>query len=175
MGNGRDEETRLRSEGRDAFSPPVDFVFLNVALDTELNRLRPTASAWSPYPFGLGLSACDSVRDSSWLAIEVARDRPRDVRRPGGSRGNIPSSRAWETSVCARYAIKPLAGMVEEVRMEDGSGVIMRFRSATERTHSHRRQKDGTESGSTATIPFSPPLDVVSIFNGRFRNGLADR
>ena len=103
VGKGREDEILLNREGRAGSSPVLvmALVPLSVALETDDSKLRPTAKAWSPYP----LPSRDGVwgaGDTCCSALVVDDARLREVRRPGGSRMVIPSSRALLTSECAR-------------------------------------------------------------------------
>lgn len=99
------------------------------------------ANAVSPYPYAAlasfaGVSdPLDLLKGDSALTTDVARDL--EFRRTV-SRIVIPSSRALLTSECARYATSELGAVELDTRMEDGSGVMMRYTSGfyVEQAHS---------------------------------------
>lgn len=56
-----------------------------------------------------------------------------------------------------------LAGILVETRMEDGSGVMMRWDQRGSLTQTHRCEKDRSESGRAASVSSPPRLFVVVI------------
>lgn len=143
-----------------------------MAFDTVESRLLPIARAVSPYPYPYP-AALDSFDASpfpvdraglgtveSLLITEAARERPYDFElRRAVSRMVIPSSRALLISAWARYATSEFGAVELETRMEEGSGVMIRYESALPLSYARRERltvarKRALNEGGLSPSPF---------------------